>query len=101
MKLAVKIIDKRKIDIQNEIDIIAYQVKLLKKLNNPRIMKIFNVLESSKYIFIFMELIEGGNLKDLIINRYLDENTPYLFRDCECSLIMKGIGYYIIFWDTI
>ena len=91
MKLAVKIIDKRKIDIQNEIDIIAYQVKLLKKLNNPRIMKIFNVLESSKYIFIFMELIEGGNLKDLIINRYMDSTTSYLFRDSECSLIMKGI----------
>jgi len=91
MKLAVKIIDKRNVNIQSEMDNIAYQVKLLKQLNNPRIMKIFNVLETQKYIFIFMELIEGGNLKDLIINRYLDINTPYLFRDSECSLIMKGI----------
>ena len=38
-----------------------------------------------------MELIEGGNLKDLIINRYSDSSTPFLFRDCECSIIMKGI----------
>ena len=90
-KLAVKIIDKRNLNIQSDRDIIAYQVKLLKKLNNPRIMKIFNVLETKKYIFIFMELIEGGNLKDLIINRYIDPNSPYLFRDCECSLIIKGI----------
>jgi serine/threonine protein kinase len=37
-----------------------------------------------------MELIEGGNLKDLIIKRYLD-NKKYLFQDCECALIMKGI----------
>ena len=91
MKLAVKIIDKKNINIQKEIDSITYQVKLLKKLNNPRIMKIFNVLETTKYIFIFMELIEGGNLKDLIINRYINTSTPYLFRDSECSLIMKGI----------
>jgi len=37
-----------------------------------------------------MELIEGGNLKDLIIKRYLDNNV-YLFRDSECAQIMKGI----------
>ena len=91
MKLAVKIIDKKKLKVQSEIDHIVNQVKLLKKLNNPRIMKLFNVLETSKYIFIFMELIEGGNLKDLIINRYSDSSTPFLFRDCECSIIMKGI----------
>ena len=90
-KLAVKIIDKKNLNSQSDIEIISYQVKLLKKLDNPRIMKIFNVLETKKYIFIFMELIEGGNLKDLIINRYADPNSPYLFRDSECSLIMKGI----------
>ena len=90
-KLAVKIIDKRNMNDKSEIDNIAYQVKLLKKMDNPRIMKIFNVLETKKYIFIFMELIEGGNLKDLIINRYIDPSTPFLIRDCECSMIMKGI----------
>ena len=90
-KLAVKIIDKGNLNVEGDIDIISYQVKLINKLDSPRIMKIFNVLETQKYIFIFMELIEGGNLKDLIINRYLDQSTPYLFRDSECSLIMKGI----------
>ena len=44
-----------------------------------------------------MELIEGGNLKDLIINRYLDKNTPYLFRDSECALIIKGILESLIY----
>ena len=90
-KLAVKIIDKGNLNVEGDIDIITYQVKLINKLDSPRIMKIFNVLETEKYIFIFMELIEGGNLKDLIIRRYLDQSTPYLFRDSECSLIMKGI----------
>jgi hypothetical protein len=90
-KLAVKIIDKKKLHFQSDLDAIIYQVKLLKELDNIRIMKIFNILETKKYLFIFMELIEGGNLKDLIINRYIDKASPYLFRDSECSIIMKGI----------
>ena len=96
-KIAVKIIDKKNLNIQSDIYNITYQVKLLKKLNNQRVMKIYNILETKKYIFIFMELIEGGNLKDLIINRYLDKNTPYLFRDSECSLIIKGILESLIY----
>ena len=90
-KIAVKIIDKKNLHLQSDLDAIINQVKLLKELDNIRIMKIFNKLETKKYLFIFMELIEGGNLKDLIINRYIDKNSPYLFRDSECSLIMKGI----------
>ena len=90
-KLAVKIIDKKKLHFQSDLDAIIYQVKLLKELDNIRIMKIFNILETKKYLFIFMELIEGGNLKDLIINRYIDKSSTFLFRDSECSMIMKGI----------
>ena len=90
-KLAVKIIDKKNLHMQSDLDAIVYQAKLLKELDNIRIMKIFNILETKKYLFIFMELIEGGNLKDLIINRYIDKSSPYLFRDSECSMIMKGI----------
>ena len=37
-----------------------------------------------------MELIEGANLKDLIIKRYMDNNI-YLFGEVECAQIMKGI----------
>ena len=90
-KLAVKIIDKKNLHIQSDLDAIVYQVKLLKELDNDRIMKIFNILETKIYLFIFMELIEGGNLKDLIINRYLDKSSQYLLRDSECSEVMKGI----------
>ena len=37
-----------------------------------------------------MELLEGGSLKDLIIQRYLDKND-YLFLEEECAMIIKGI----------
>ena len=90
LKMAVKIINKKNANNNSHFDYLNNEVNILKMLDNPRIMKIYNILDNNHYFFIFMELIEGGNLKDLIIKRYLD-NNKYLFRDSECSLIMKGI----------
>ena len=89
-KMAVKIINKNKVSDNSNADYLNKEVRILNSLDNPRIMKIYDILDNRHYFFIFMELIEGGNLKDLIIKRYLDNNT-YLFRDSECSQIMKGI----------
>ena len=87
-KMAVKIIDKNNSNLGS--DYLNKEVNILSILDNPRIMKIYDILDNCDYFFIFMELIEGGNLKDLIIKRYLDKNV-YLFRDSECSQIMKGV----------
>ena len=87
-KMAVKIIDKNNSNLDS--DYLNKEVYILSILDNPRIMKIYDILDNNDYFFIFMELIEGGNLKELIIKRYLDKNV-YLFRDSECSQIMKGI----------
>ena len=89
-KMAVKIINKNNVGYNNDVDYLKKEVNILNSLDNPRIMKIYDILDNHHYFFIFMELIEGGNLKDLIIKRYLDNNI-YLFRDSECSQIMKGI----------
>ena len=89
-KMAVKIINKNNVSYNNEADYLVKEVHILNSLDNPRIMKIYDILDNRHYFFIFMELIEGGNLKDLIIKRYLD-NDIYLFRDSECAQIMKGI----------
>ena len=89
-KMAVKIINKNNVNYNNDPDYLNNEVHILSSLDNPRIMKIYDILDNHHYYFIFMELIEGGNLKDLIIKRYLDNNI-YLFRDSECAQIMKGI----------
>ena len=89
-KMAVKIINKNNASYNNDADYLNKEVNILNSLDNPRIMKIYDILDNRHYFFIFMELIEGGNLKDLIIKRYLDNNI-YLFRDSECAQIMKGI----------
>ena len=89
-KMAVKIINKNSVNYNNDADYLNNEVHILNILDNPRIMKLYDILDNQHYFFIFMELIEGGNLKDLIIKRYMDNNI-YLFRDSECAQIMKGI----------
>ena len=89
-KLAIKIVDKTENNIF-DLKILNNEVNILKKLSNPRILNVYEVLDTPKYFFIFMELIEGGSLKDLIIRRYNNKKEDYLFKDSECSIIIKGI----------
>ena len=89
-KLAVKIVDKTENNIF-DLKFLNNEVNILKKLSNPRILNVYEVLDTPKYFFIFMELIEGGSLKDLIIRRYNNKKQDYLFKDSECAIIIKGI----------
>lgn len=73
---------------------ISKEVSILKTLDNNRIMKLHDVIETSEYLFLFMDLVEGGSLKDLIIDRYtksISGESKYFMTDEEASVIMKGI----------
>ena len=86
IKMAVKIIKKKKYSD----DYYLLETKLLKKLNHERIIKLYDVINTNKYLFIFTELCEGGSLKDFIISRY-NSNTSYFMKDSECAIIIKHI----------
>ena len=89
-KLAIKIVNKSENNIY-DLKFLNNEVNILKKLDHPRILNVYEVLDTPKYFFIFMELIEGGSLKDLILRRYNNKNDNYLFKDSECAMIIKGI----------
>ena len=54
---------------QNLQEIIYDEANLLKSLSHPNIVKFYGLYETSNYIFLSMELIAGGSLKDLIESR--------------------------------
>ena len=85
-KMAVKIIKKKKISD----DYYLLETKLLKKLNHERIIKLYDVINTKKYLFIFTELCEGGSLKDFIISKYNSSNN-YFMKDSECATIIRNI----------
>lgn len=85
-KMAVKIIKKHKVSDEYYL----LETKLLKKLNHQRIIKLYDVVNTKKYLYIFTELCEGGSLKDFILSRYYSNNN-YFMKDSECSIIIRNI----------
>jgi calcium-dependent protein kinase len=64
---AVKIIYKSKCT-QKEQKKILNEVKIMKRLDHPNIIKIFEYFVEEKFIMIVMELIRGGDLFDKIMS---------------------------------
>ena len=50
-----KLTDEDKIGLQNEIDI-------LKQVDHPNIVKLYEIYEDEKYYFLIMELMQGGEV---------------------------------------
>ena len=91
-KMAVKIIKKKNFSDEYYLS----ETKILNKLNHERIIKLYDVVDTQNYLFIFTELCSGGSLKDYIISKY-NSNVNYFMKDSEVSLIIKnimeGVGY--------
>lgn len=90
MNIAIKIISKFFFNSAQIENCLNQESSIHSKIDHPNVLKLYEVLDNNEYKFMFMELIEGGSLKDLIIHRYTKKEN-YLFQDSECALIMKGI----------
>ena len=67
--------------LQNEIDI-------LKQVDHPNIVKFYDIYEDEKYMYIVMELLEGGDLFDRIISkaRYSEKNAAKTVKTVAIAL---------------
>eukprot|EP00163_Fabomonas_tropica_P027260 TRINITY_DN5198_c0_g1_i1.p2 TRINITY_DN5198_c0_g1~~TRINITY_DN5198_c0_g1_i1.p2 ORF type:complete len:100 (+),score=26.40 TRINITY_DN5198_c0_g1_i1:148-447(+) len=64
--VAIKILDKRKIQKQNMGEQIKKEISIMKKMKMKHIVDLLEVLASQTKIFIVLELITGGELFDKI-----------------------------------
>ena len=65
-QFAVKILEKSRIKNQADIDRIKREIRILKLLNHPNIIKLHDLVETQKEIFLVMDYCEGGELFELI-----------------------------------
>ena len=65
-EVAIKIISKNKIKKGDNLTKIQREINLLKKLSHPNIVKLITTLDSTTDMYVVMELIEGGELFELI-----------------------------------
>lgn len=68
-RVAIKIIDKKRFMAQaaSRKDKILDEVHILKELNHPNIIKIFDVFDTEKALYIVLELVTGGDLLEFIL----------------------------------
>jgi calcium-dependent protein kinase len=65
---AVKIMDKAYITPPEQTRL-KYEIDILKNLTHPNILRLFEVFEDLKNIYLVTELCEGGELFDEIMNK--------------------------------
>ena len=61
----MKIISKTKLD-QTGLDSVKREISILKKLNHPNIIRLYEVIETEFYLFIITEYACGGEV--ILIN---------------------------------
>ena len=80
--VAVKILDKSKIEDDVDLERILREIEILEKISHPNIVQIYEVYSTIHNYYIIMEIIEGCDLFDYIISKnFLDEyESCYFFR---------------------
>jgi len=86
-EIAVKVIDKRKVS-RNDIGGLRKEAEILSGLNHEHIVEFKHIKETDTRIFLGMELVQGGQLKQLIEER---QKKGQQFSDEEASCILRGL----------
>ena len=63
--VAIKIYQKQKMS-EGEKESMEVEMEVLKQLDHPNIIKLYEIFEEEKYICLVIELMEGGELFDMI-----------------------------------
>ncbi|KAK3126864.1 hypothetical protein QOZ80_7AG0564250 [Eleusine coracana subsp. coracana] len=95
-RVAVKRIDKNKMVLPVAVEDVKREVKILKALRgHENVVHFYNAFEDDNYVYIVMELCEGGELLDRILakkdSRYSEKDAAVIVRQmlkvaAECHL---------------
>jgi len=89
VEVAIKIIDKTRID-EKKLGKLYREVKIMKLLNHPYIVKLFEVIETKNTLFLVMEYSSGGELYDYLVvhGRMKEKEARVKFRQ-----ILAAVNY--------
>lgn len=68
VKVAIKIIDKTRLDAENRKKV-AREVEIMKLLDHPNIIKLYQVMESSQHLYLVTEYASRGEIFEYLLQR--------------------------------
>ena len=75
-QVAVKVIEKEQVIREKLEEQLKLEISVMRSLNHPNIVRLFDVLQTSNNIYIILELVTGGELFDRIVSaRRFNEPT--------------------------
>ena len=84
-QVAIKIMNKENIKTLEDKELVRIEIGILKLCHHPNIVRLLDHLENNDYIFIVMEYIEGGTLRQYFKKR------KFNFSERQASNIMSQI----------
>ncbi|CAE6935577.1 KIN10 [Symbiodinium sp. CCMP2592] len=89
-KVAIKIINKRKMEQMNMHEKIRREIQILQFLKHPHVIRLYELLDTPSDIFMVMEYVPGGELFDHIVHKLkLQEDEARRF----FQQILSGVEY--------
>ncbi|CAD8166345.1 unnamed protein product [Paramecium octaurelia] len=67
--VAVKILEKRKIETDADFIRVQREIAILRKVEHPNVIKLYEILESDTNLYLVMEYAKGGELFDYIVKK--------------------------------
>lgn len=85
-EVAVKILDKEKIQDSVDIERIIREIEILKNINHPNICQIYETYSTIHNFYLILEFIQGGDLFDFI------SSANFLSEQISCKFFRQLIG---------
>ena len=68
-KVAIKVLEKEKILDVSDVERVAREIHILKVVRHPHVVQLYEIIETTKELYLIMEYARGGELFEYIVNR--------------------------------
>jgi len=67
-KVAIKMVNREKLS-ENILNKVEREIAIMKLIDHPHILGLYDVYENKKYLYLILELISGGELFDYLVRK--------------------------------
>ena len=88
LQVAVKILEKRKITEEADVQRVTREIDILKLIRHPNIIQLFEIIETPKKLYLIMEYVSGGELFDYIVKKQKlkEQEACKFFQQIICGI---------------